>query len=549
MDLAGGLFNRKNEYCDIMEKSTWKKEGRGLQTNGNIKGKQADETDHTLSRLAAIGQISAGIAHEVKNPLTSVKGFLQLLQEETKHSYLDLASSELDRAISILQNLLQVSKPDLDDESYNSINLCLELESIIYLFQDQLYRVRIEKNFSDTDQVIYGKKNQLKKAFFNLLKNAFEAIPEEGTIFIEHQRVGNSILLIIRDTGVGIPEEKIPLLGTPFFSTKDEGTGMGLTQVFSTIYQHGAKIDVKSVEGGGTTFMVEFPVITKDNIELRDLPLHFEEGQTLKEFMEANAEQFKEVILADASHIFQQIEGHETINQDYLLGTARRLIHSFVEGIPHEMIVLAKDHGKNWAKSNLPLILKMEWIQSFHKVYADFLYNYYKHNNTSFDTIIKAERETTFLMNTFTNHYISSYTEYNNDLLRSHRELIEELSVPVILLTPTLGVLPMVGTIDTYRAKNIQEKVLHQIESLKLKKMIVDLSGVAYMDTSVVAHLFRIIEGLALLGCKAIVTGIRSEIANTMIELGIVLTDKIEIQGTLQQALEQFGLKVAVISD
>jgi len=184
-----------------------------LQTNGNIKGKQADETDHTLSRLASIGQISAGIAHEVKNPLTSVKGFLQLLQEETKHSYLDLASSELDRAISILQNLLQVSKPDLDDESYNSINLCLELESIIYLFQDQLYRVRIEKNFSDTDQVIYGKKNQLKKGFFNLLKNAFEAIPEEGTIFIEHQRVGNSILLIIRDTGVGIPEEKIPLLG------------------------------------------------------------------------------------------------------------------------------------------------------------------------------------------------------------------------------------------------------------------------------------------------------------------------------------------------
>ncbi|EES73123.1 ATPase/histidine kinase/DNA gyrase B/HSP90 domain protein [Paenibacillus sp. oral taxon 786 str. D14] len=229
-----------------------------MQPSGQEKTKKATQTDDTLSRLASIGQIAAGIAHEVRNPLTAVKGFLQLLQREVSHSYLDFACSELEQAISTLQDLLQVSKPDLEDESCIAINLCSELESLLYLFQDQIYRVQIAKKFRNSDEIIYGKRNQLKKAFFNLLKNAFEAIPNEGTITIEHYRVGDIIYVIISDTGVGVPKEKLQLLGTPFFTTKDEGTGMGLTQVYSTIYQHGGTIDVKSREGIGTTFTIQF---------------------------------------------------------------------------------------------------------------------------------------------------------------------------------------------------------------------------------------------------------------------------------------------------
>lgn len=132
-----------------------------LRLNGtsNVEANTQHEKDLTLNRLASIGQIAAGIAHEVKNPLTAVKGFLQLLKEESSHSYLDLAYSELDNALATLQNLLHVSKPDLEDEPFIAVNLSSKLESLLYLFQDQSYQKRIETQFSDTNQYVYGKKN------------------------------------------------------------------------------------------------------------------------------------------------------------------------------------------------------------------------------------------------------------------------------------------------------------------------------------------------------------------------------------------------------
>jgi len=207
-----------------------------------------DKQTHHLSRLASVGQIAAGIAHEVRNPLTAVKGFLQLLQKQQPHAYLDIARAELDNAISTLQELLNVSKPDADEEPFTRFNLAVELEGLLALFQDQLYRVKLVKDFRNTDVEISGRKNQLKKAFFNVLKNAFEAIPDKGTVTVRQLRKGQYAEVSIADTGRGIPEDKLMLLGTPFFSTKPEGTGMGLTQVFAAVYQQGGTIDVQSKE-------------------------------------------------------------------------------------------------------------------------------------------------------------------------------------------------------------------------------------------------------------------------------------------------------------
>lgn len=182
------------------------------------------QTDENMGRLASIGQISAGIAHEVRNPLTAVKGFLQLLKEDSQqHEYVDIALSELDNALNTLNNLLQVSRADLVDEPFVHMNLCTEIESIISLFKDQMYRITVDKHFLNTDIDILGQKNALKKAFFNLLKNAFEAIPDKGKITITHQRQGSNIVVSISDTGVGIPEEKLKLLGTPFLQRKSPG--------------------------------------------------------------------------------------------------------------------------------------------------------------------------------------------------------------------------------------------------------------------------------------------------------------------------------------
>jgi anti-anti-sigma factor len=509
-----------------------------LRLNGQEKNKKVTQTDNTLSRLASIGQIAAGIAHEVRNPLTAVKGFLQLLQEEFSHRYLDFAYSELDQAISTLQDLLHVSKPDLEDESYISINLCSELESLLYLFQDQIYRVQIVRNFHNSDEIIYGKRNQLKKAFFNLLKNAFEAIPNEGIITIEHYRMGDFVYVIISDTGVGVPKEKLQLLGTPFFTTKDEGTGMGLTQVFSTIYQHGGTIDVKSREGIGTTFTIQFPTEITEQIGVINLDLQYVNGQSFKEYFLLNQDRFNELFASETKDTIRLIkDSMYEINAHDIFDKMAKLL---VEDRQHELNMLAKELGKIGAKNDVPLVIKLELLQAFRKMYWNFLNNYYRNVELDMEGFFQLGIKTNFILDHYIFHYFSSYIEYKDELLRSHRETIDVLSVPIIPLSASMAVLPIVGTLDTYRAKKVQERTLNQIASLKIQKIIIDLSGVAFMDTAVVGHLFRIVEGIGLLGCKAIITGIRPEIANTMIELGITFTEKVDTKATLQQALEEY---------
>ncbi|MEM5008776.1 ATP-binding protein [Priestia megaterium] len=222
--------------------------------------KLAEKLLNEGEKLSAIGQIAAGIAHEVKNPLTTVKGFLQLLKESRPHTYLDIMETELEKAFNTLQNLLQVSKPDLDDEPFVPIDICKELASLLFLFQGRLYNVEIEMDAIDSKRLIIGKRNLLLKALFNLIKNALEAVEDKGKIKIEHYFDEGYIHIKVSDTGVGIPEEQLKQLGNPFFSTKNEGTGLGLTQVFATIREHRGTISVQSIVGKGTTFHIKLPL-------------------------------------------------------------------------------------------------------------------------------------------------------------------------------------------------------------------------------------------------------------------------------------------------
>ncbi len=211
-------------------------------------------------KLAAIGQLAAGIAHEIKNPLTSVKGFIQLLKESYPHHYLDMIESELNNAFNTLHNLLQVSRPDLPDEPFVPIDVSMELSSLLPLFQEKLYSIKIEMDIKDQGIFIVGKKNLLLKAFFNLIKNAIEAIDGNGIIKIEHFYQDGRIHIKLGDTGEGIPPENLEKLGTPFLSTKTNGTGLGLTQVYKAINEHEGIIKVDSVLGKGTTFHIQIPV-------------------------------------------------------------------------------------------------------------------------------------------------------------------------------------------------------------------------------------------------------------------------------------------------
>lgn len=500
-----------------------------------------EKDKYTLNRLASVGQIAAGIAHEVRNPLTAVKGFLDLLKTEHPHTYIDIALQELDHALDTMQNLLNVAKPDLDDEELTYVNLTSELEATLYLFENQKYRIQIETDFKDTQVNVYGKKNQLKKAFFNLIKNAFEAIPEQGKITIKHFVDGNRLIVSINDTGVGIPEDKIELLGTPFYTSKESGTGMGLAQVFSTIYEHNGKIQIESEVGLGTSFTIEFPIQVVKKLGVTKLDLTYIENQSFQEYYETNKDTLKKLLAEQGKDLLNSIrqKSVKEIDDDYILNTALK-IFELVNGLDEfGLVMLAKEHGKNWAKMEFELFAKLDWYQTLRKLYWDFLYNYYDHVELSNKEFFELQRKVTYQFDTFNKHFSASFSEYKSYLMQAQNELIEDLNVPIIPITDTMAILPIIGTVDTKRAKNIQINVLEQIHQQNIKNIIIDLSGVSYLDTAVLGHLFNIINGIRIQGCKATLTGVRPEITNTIVELGIQLHEKVQTRATLKEAIQE----------
>lgn len=513
-----------------------------MQSNEKIPiGQNIKRDDSTINRLAAVGQIAAGIAHEVRNPLTAVKGFLDLLKEKQPHEYIDIALGELDQALVTMQNLLNVVKPNMDNEPYTYLNITVELESILYLFQNQQYRIEVKTDFRDTNVRIYGKQNQIKRALFNLIKNAFEAIPNEGVIIVRHFRQDDKLFISISDTGVGIPEDKMDLLGTPFYTSKETGTGMGLAQVFSTVYDHDGKVHVQSEVDVGTIFTLEFPIIERTEIGVEDLNLTYTEGQSFSDFFEANKQNFINSLQSQVQNLFNHIRDVDGIDEEYITNHLKKIVRLLNDFDEFGLVMHAKESGKNWAKFDLDLILKLEWFQAIRKVYWDFLYNYYNNKEIVQRDLFELERKVNNNMDILLKHFAASYTEYKDYLISAQSELIEDLNVPIIPLTDSMAVLPIVGTVDTKRARSIQRNVLDEIYQQNIKRIIIDLSGVTYMDTAVLGHLFNIINGIRIQGCKATLTGVRPEITNTIVELGIELHEKIDTMGTLKQAIQMYS--------
>ncbi|WP_309118260.1 ATP-binding protein [Paenibacillus sp.] len=495
-----------------------------------------------LSQLASVGQIAAGIAHEVRNPLTAVKGFLQLLKEKNEKQYIEIAQTELDNAIGILQNLLQVSKPDLEDEPFESIDLAVELELVSQLFQDQMYRVSLEKQLDQPGHFVMGKRNQLKKVFFNLLKNAFEAIPGKGRITIDYSADDDYVTIVIKDSGVGIPKQKMDMLGTPFFSTKSDGTGMGLTLVFSVVYQHNGVINVESEEHVGTTFTITFPKETGliKRKEVYRLELEMPEYPELKTFFRLNRSHFEERLLREAVNVRGKIDEILKIGNINLIDNAHKLVLFIVEGREHEVVAFAKTEGIVWAKHSLTLAFKLEWIQAVRRVMWDFLYNFDRLRNSAgtIEDFYTMEKRINELMDMFLSHFFINYSQFKDDLIRTQREMVDDLSVPIIPLTPTISILPLIGTIDSYRSGTIQEKVITKIGYDRLEKLIIDLSGVVDIEPNVIHELISLIAGIKMMGCETIITGLRPEVVKVMVRMSLTFEDKAMLRGTLQQALK-----------
>jgi signal transduction histidine kinase len=224
--------------------------------------KRMEEELRRLDRLKLMGEIAGGIAHEIRNPMTVVKGYLQMMQLKEEFSShkkrFDTMIEEIDRANAIITEFLSLAKnapPNLQKQSINSI-----LTAIVPLIQADAAKhgIAISLNLSDTPEINLDGK-QIRQLVLNLVQNGIEAMSRHGELTIKTRIKGNRVVLSIKDRGNGIPPDVLEKLGKPFFTTKEKGTGLGLSICYRIAENHNAKIEIKTGKRG-TTFMVSLPI-------------------------------------------------------------------------------------------------------------------------------------------------------------------------------------------------------------------------------------------------------------------------------------------------
>ncbi|MBR3379218.1 MAG: PAS domain-containing protein, partial [Bacillus sp. (in: Bacteria)] len=224
--------------------------------------KQSEKMLMKSEMLSAVGQLAAGIAHEIRNPLTSLKGFLQLMIQSKKYQkdYADVMMSEFNRLESIINEFLVLSRSK--SVKFEPVNVNLLLEEVIMVVESQavLKGVSIQKNLAPSLPHIQGIPNELKQVFLNILKNGIEAMDGvTGVIQVTSLLKNEQMMLIFEDQGKGIPEEEIGKLGEPFYTTKEKGTGLGLMMTIKIIESHGGTIRFESKSFEGTRVIITFP--------------------------------------------------------------------------------------------------------------------------------------------------------------------------------------------------------------------------------------------------------------------------------------------------
>ncbi len=239
--------------------------------------KRIEQTAVQNDKLAILGKIAAAIAHEIRNPLTSIRGFIQLLRPHLvqlgKEEYARIILAEIDRANDIIFEFLNSSKPTAPLTSEIPISSLLR-EVVLLIESDALMRgceIDLQDANDSSKMVVAIDVKQIKQVVLNMMRNALEAIREvdhlrKGRISISSRMEGRYVAICIQDNGSGMDERTLERLFDPFFTTKDEGTGLGLSVSYRIIRNHGGSIEVDSVKGEWTEFIIRLPLVLRDSI-------------------------------------------------------------------------------------------------------------------------------------------------------------------------------------------------------------------------------------------------------------------------------------------
>lgn len=221
-----------------------------------------EELMRRSEKLNTVGQLAAGVAHEIRNPLTTLRGFLQL-QEQSKKLNLDhvrVMLSELERINLIVGEFLILAKPQAVKFKYRDIRDIISEVSVFMSSEALMHNVTIKDNYTEDDCRIPCEENQLKQVFINLLKNAIEAMPQGGQIHIVISRLATHVSVQITDEGIGMDEETLKRIGDPFFTVKENGTGLGIMVSQKIIQSHQGLMELSSQVNVGTTVRVLLPL-------------------------------------------------------------------------------------------------------------------------------------------------------------------------------------------------------------------------------------------------------------------------------------------------
>ncbi len=271
-DEIGQLAQSFNQMTENLKKANEKliKWGKTLEKRVEERTKELREMQDYLiqsEKLASLGKMSAGVAHEINNPLTSILINTHLMLEKLEknhafHEYLSLIADETTRCTNIVKGLLEFSRQSLPQKAYTDINEIINRTLQLLENQTSFQNISIIKKLNQNLPQIRVDKDKVEQVFWNLMINASEAMPDGGTFNISSQFSTDKKYIEIEfiDTGKGIPKVNINKLFDPFFTTKSSGTGLGLAVSYGIIEQHQGKIEVKSELGQGSVFTISLPI-------------------------------------------------------------------------------------------------------------------------------------------------------------------------------------------------------------------------------------------------------------------------------------------------
>ena len=265
-----GDYRWFSNHMNLVKDST----GRPLYRDGNVR--DITESKNMIAqlmsqdRLASIGQMASGIAHELNNPLTGVIGFSDMLMKRTNlpedaKEDLETINREARRTANVVQGLLTFARGQKTEKGQVNVNSIVQSVLQLRSYEHKVSNIEVNTRLAPELPAVSGNGGQLQQVFINLVVNAEQAMLEannKGTLTVTTERAGDSIRASVADDGPGISRENMSKLFTPFFTTKDvgKGTGLGLSICHGIITEHGGRIYARSEPGRGATFIIELPV-------------------------------------------------------------------------------------------------------------------------------------------------------------------------------------------------------------------------------------------------------------------------------------------------